>query len=169
LAVVTTLPAFAAASCQVAVSTSPWTESPGVGGYTANLTVTNTGDPITAWTLNVTLPSGQGFTQGWSANWTASGTALTATNMSWNGSLATGGSTQIGYNGRWSGSFVAPSVFKLNGTTCNGSPEHDHATTHHSADDDHSAVHDQLPGPRGQPVRRRDRVRQPGVGGQGQQ
>jgi cellulose 1,4-beta-cellobiosidase len=121
LAVVTTLPAFAAASCQVAVSTSPWTESPGVGGYTANLTVTNTGDPITAWTLNVTLPSGQGFTQGWSANWTASGTALTATNMSWNGSLATGGSTQIGYNGRWSGSFVAPSVFKLNGTTCNGS------------------------------------------------
>src|SRR5690349_1092747 len=120
LAVVTTLPAFAAASCQVAVSTSPWTESPGVGGYTANLTVTNTGDPITAWTLNVTLPSGQGFTQGWSANWTASGTALTATNLSWNGSLATGGSTQVGYNGRWSGSFVAPSGFKLNGTTCNG-------------------------------------------------
>src|SRR5262245_56186323 len=129
LAVVTTLPAVAAASCQVAVSTSPWTESPGVGGYTANLTVTNTGDPITAWTLRFTLPSGQSFTQGWSANWTASGTALTATNMSWNGTLGTGASTGFGFNGRWTGAMASPTVFSVNGVTCGGTTPPTSTTT----------------------------------------
>ena len=90
------------------VRASPWTESPGVGGFTANITLANTGDPMTAWTLRFTLPSGQSFTQGWSANWTASGTALTATNMSWNGTLATGASTGIGFNGRWTGAYTSP-------------------------------------------------------------
>jgi cellulose 1,4-beta-cellobiosidase len=120
VAVVSTLPAFAAASCNVSYSASPWTESPGVGGYTANLTILNTGDATTSWTLKFTLPAGQSFTQGWSANWTASGTAMTATNMSWNGSLGTGASTQIGFNGRWTGSYTSPTAFTLNGASCNG-------------------------------------------------
>jgi cellulose 1,4-beta-cellobiosidase len=68
VAVIPVLPAFAAASCGVAYTASPWTESPGVGGYTANITITNSGDPITSWTLRFTLPSGQSVTQGWSAN-----------------------------------------------------------------------------------------------------
>src|SRR5215831_10590033 len=120
VAAVSTLPAFAATSCNVTYSASPWTESPGVGGYTANLTLLNTGDATTSWTLKFTLPAGQSFTQGWSANWTASGTAMTATNMSWNGTLATGASTQIGFNGRWSGTYTSPTAFTLNGVACNG-------------------------------------------------
>jgi cellulose 1,4-beta-cellobiosidase len=129
IAVVPTLPAFAATACSVTYGASPWTESPGVGGFTANMTLTNTGDPLTAWTLTVHPPSGQSFTQGWSANWTASGTALTATNMSWNGTLATGASTGFGFNGRWTGSFSSPTVFSINGVTCGGTPPPTTTTT----------------------------------------
>ncbi|HET6952633.1 MAG TPA: glycoside hydrolase family 6 protein [Acidimicrobiales bacterium] len=112
-------PAAAAPGCTVAVQAQPWTEAPGQGGYTANLTITNTGDPVTGWTLAVTLPAGQSFTQGWSAAWSG-GPPLTATNLDWNGNLATGASTTIGFNGRWTGAFAAPSAFTLDGTPCGG-------------------------------------------------
>ena len=119
-AVTATLPAFAATGCNVTYTDSSWTENTGTGGFTANISVTNLGDPMTAWTLKFTLPSGQTLGQGWSANWTSSGTAVTATNLSYNGSLSTGASTGIGFNGRWSGTYSSPTAFTLNGVTCNG-------------------------------------------------
>jgi len=112
--------AFAAPGCAVTYTASTWTESPGSGGFTANITLQNTGDPITSWNLGFTLPSGQSFQQGWSANWTSSGTALTATSLSYNGTLATGASTGFGFNGRWTGSYSSPTSFTVNGTTCGG-------------------------------------------------
>jgi cellulose 1,4-beta-cellobiosidase len=122
VAVLPTLPAFAATGCSVTYTASPWTESPGVGGYTANLTVQNTGDPWTSWVLKFTLPNGQSVTQGWSATWTSAGTAVTATNLSYNGSIPTNGSTGIGFNGRWSGTYSSPTVFNVNGVTCGATP-----------------------------------------------
>src|SRR3954452_15190995 len=95
VAVVSTLPAYAAAACQVTYSANPWTESPGVGGFTANITITNTGDALTAWTLRFTLPSGQSFTQAWPATWTV-GPAVTGASLSYNGTLGTGASTGVG-------------------------------------------------------------------------
>ena len=102
--------ASAATSCTATGTYNPWTEGPGVGGYTASLTVTNTGDPITSWTITSTLPSGQSFTPaGWNATYTTSGQTLTGASMSHNGTLGTGASASgIGYNGRWTGNFVAP-------------------------------------------------------------
>jgi len=64
VAVIPVLPAFAAAGGNVTYTASAWTESPGVGGFTANITITNVGDPLTAWSLKFTLPSGQTFSQG---------------------------------------------------------------------------------------------------------
>lgn len=123
LAVLPVMPAFAAVSCAVTYQAGPWTESPGVGGFTANITLRNTGDPWTSWTLRFTLPSGQSLTPpGWSANWTASGTAITATNMSWNANVGTGGTASIGFNGRWTGSYTSPTTFSVNGVTCGGTP-----------------------------------------------
>jgi cellulose 1,4-beta-cellobiosidase len=122
VAMVPVLPAFAATSCSVTYTANPWTESPGVGGYTAYLRITNTGDAWTSWTLTFTLPSGQSFTQGWSANWSPSGTAMTATNMSWNGNVGTNGLVEIGFNGRWSGSYSSPTSFSVNGVNCGGTP-----------------------------------------------
>jgi cellulose 1,4-beta-cellobiosidase len=128
-AVLAVQPAYAAPGCSVTYTASNWTESPGTGGFTANITITNVGDPLTAWTLRFTLPSGQSLTQGWSADWTPAGTAITATNLSYNGNLGTGASTGVGFNGRWSGSYTSPTSFTLNGVTCNGGTNPTSATT----------------------------------------
>src|SRR5262245_32663915 len=112
-------PVSAAPGCSIGYQSSPWTESPGVGGFTAHITITNTGDPVSGWTLAFTLPAGQSFTQGWSATWSGSN-ALTARNLDWNTNLATGGTTTIGFNGRWTGAYSSPTAFTLNGTACGG-------------------------------------------------
>jgi cellulose 1,4-beta-cellobiosidase len=110
-------PAAAAATCSVTYQAQPWTESPGVGGFTANLTITNSGPAVDGWTLSFTLPSGQSVTQGWSATW-SNGPPVTATNLDWNRTIATGGSAAIGFNGRWTGAYSSPTAFTLNGQPC---------------------------------------------------
>jgi cellulose 1,4-beta-cellobiosidase len=119
LVAVTPFRAEAAPGCSVSYQGQPWTESPGVGGFNANITITNTGDPVSGWTLAFTLPSGQSFGSGWSATW-AAGPPVTAAGLEWNRNLATGGTTTIGFQGRWTGSFSSPASFTLNGTTCTG-------------------------------------------------
>ncbi|MFF4378495.1 glycoside hydrolase family 6 protein [Kitasatospora sp. NPDC001547] len=90
-------------------------------GFGANVTVTNTGDPLSSWTLEWTFAGNQQVTQGWNAAIGQSGAAVTARNLSYNGSLATGGSTSFGFNGSYSGANPVPTAFKLNGVACNGS------------------------------------------------
>jgi beta-xylosidase len=110
--------AQAATGCRVdyAVSSS-WQ-----GGFGANVTVTNLGDPITGWTLTWSFGAGQQVTQAWNATVSQSGAQVTATNASYNGAIATGANTSFGFNGSWTGSNPAPTVFALNGNTCTGSP-----------------------------------------------
>ncbi|MEU7978102.1 glycoside hydrolase family 6 protein [Micromonospora sp. NPDC049081] len=108
--------AQAATQCSIDYSTNDWS-----GGFTANVTIRNVGDPISNWTLGFTFPnSSQRVTQGWSAKWSQSGQNVTATNESYNGSLGRGGSTTLGFNGSWSGSNPKPASFTLNGVVCGG-------------------------------------------------
>ncbi|MGI5155258.1 glycoside hydrolase family 6 protein [Microbispora sp. CA-102843] len=118
-AVATATSASAAVSCKVNYTASEWQ-----GGMSANLTIQNLGDALSNWTLTFTFPnSSQKVTQGWSANWSQSGSNVTATALDWNKSLSNGGSTSIGFNGSWSGSNPAPTDFKINGVSCNGTPQ----------------------------------------------
>jgi len=114
------LPASAAVACDVTYTTNDWPTGSGQGGFTANITITNLGDPLNGWTLTFTFPAGQRITQGWSAEWSQSGANVTARNMPWNGDLATGASTSIGFNGTWTGSNPKPQSFAVNGVTCTG-------------------------------------------------
>ncbi|GAB3944361.1 hypothetical protein GCM10027614_34470 [Micromonospora vulcania] len=108
--------AQAATQCDVAYSTNDWP-----GGFTANITIKNLGDPINGWTLGWTFPnSSQRVQQGWSAEISQTGSQVTARNLSYNGSLATGASTSFGFNGAWSGSNPKPASFTLNGVACTG-------------------------------------------------
>ncbi|MEV0732624.1 cellulase family glycosylhydrolase [Polymorphospora sp. NPDC050346] len=109
--------AQAAAGCRV-VYTAPnqWP-----GGFTANVAITNLGDPLNGWSLTWTFPSGQQVTQAWNANVTSSGANVTATNVSYNGALATNVTVSFGFNGSSTGANTAPSSFALNGVTCTGS------------------------------------------------
>ncbi|MEV4010589.1 glycoside hydrolase family 6 protein [Nonomuraea angiospora] len=114
--------ASAAVACDVTYSANSWTSSPGQGGFTASITLKNTGDPITSWNLGFDFPTtGQKYTPtGWGANWSQSGTRVTGTSMPYNGSLSTGGSVSIGFNGTWTGSNPSPTAFTVNGVTCGG-------------------------------------------------
>src|SRR4051794_28356954 len=114
-----TLPAtmaHAAPACQVTY-TKAWDNGSGFGG---NLTITNTGDPITSWTLTFPFPGSQVMDQGWSGTWSQSGANVTVQSLSWNGALATGASVGAGFNGHYTGANVNPSAFSLNGVVCNG-------------------------------------------------
>ncbi|AVT31966.1 beta-glucosidase [Plantactinospora sp. BC1] len=103
------------AACQVTYAVDEWG-----GGFSANLTIRNTGTAaLTGWTLGFGFPaSGQRVVQGWSARWTQSGSDVTATNESWNGTLAAGASVGIGFTGSHTGSNPRPTAFTLNGQSC---------------------------------------------------
>ncbi|GHJ43713.1 hypothetical protein Cs7R123_10550 [Catellatospora sp. TT07R-123] len=117
--VLVALPAGAAAAgCSVNYAVS--SEWP--GGFGANVTITNLGDPVTSWTLTWSFGAGQTVTQAWNTTLTQSGSAVTAKNMSYNGSIATNAAVSFGFNGSSTGSNPLPTNFAMNGVTCNGVP-----------------------------------------------
>ncbi|MCZ4118451.1 glycoside hydrolase family 6 protein [Streptomyces sp. H39-S7] len=106
----------AAAGCSVAYTVqSQWNV-----GFTAQVTITNTGPAVTAWNVGWSFAGNQKVTQGWSADIAQTGAAVTAKNLSYNGSLGTGASTGFGFNGSYSGTNTSPTAFTLNGVACNG-------------------------------------------------
>jgi len=116
--VVTAIGANAAAGCRVAYALGgQWN-----GGFTANVSVTNLGDPVNGWTLTWAFPdSNQRVSQGWNASFSQSGAQVTATNASYNGGLGTNASAGFGFNGTFSSANPSPTSFSLNGTACTGS------------------------------------------------
>ncbi|MEJ3744891.1 cellulose-binding domain-containing protein [Actinomycetes bacterium KLBMP 9797] len=90
-------------------------------GFTANVAITNLGDPVSTWTLGWSYAAGQTVTQAWNASVSQSGSAVTATNAAWNGRIATDATTSFGFNGTRNGaSNPVPTAFSLNGVTCTG-------------------------------------------------
>ena len=116
-AVAVALPAGAAAAgCSVGYAVS----SQWQGGFGANVTITNLGDPLTSWTLTWSYSAGQTVTQAWNTTLTQSGAAVTARNVSYNGSIPTNGTQSFGFNGSWTGSNPVPTSFAVNGVACTG-------------------------------------------------
>ncbi|GCE14843.1 glycoside hydrolase family 9 protein [Tengunoibacter tsumagoiensis] len=89
------------------------------GGFTANMTITNTGSStINGWTLAFTFPNGQQITQIWNGALNQQGSQVAIQNLSYNNVIAPGGTVNPGFNGSWTTSNSAPTSFTLNGTTC---------------------------------------------------
>ncbi|MEV7327515.1 cellulose binding domain-containing protein [Micromonospora sp. NPDC093244] len=106
----------AAAGCSVDYSVS----SQWQGGFGANVTITNLGDPVSGWTLTWSYSAGQSVQQAWNTSLTQSGAAVTARNVDYNGAIATNGTASFGFNGSWTGSNPAPTSLALNGVACTG-------------------------------------------------
>jgi hypothetical protein len=116
-AVAVAMPAGAsAAGCSVAYTVS----SQWQGGFGADVSITNLGDPLSSWTLTWSYGAGQTVTQAWNTSLTQSGPAVTARNVSYNGAIPTNGAVSFGFNGSWTGSNPAPTSFAVNGVTCTG-------------------------------------------------
>ncbi|MPZ26672.1 MAG: cellulose 1,4-beta-cellobiosidase [Micromonosporaceae bacterium] len=111
-------PAHAAVACQVGYQPT-WDNG---GGFGADVTLTNLGDPVDGWSLTFAFPGNQQVTHGWTAVWSQAGPTVTARNESWNASLGTGASLTAGFNGSYTGSNQPPSQFFLNGVECTGDP-----------------------------------------------
>ena len=93
----TVVASAAAAGCRVDYQiTNQWQ-----GGFGANVTVTNLGDPINGWTLTWSYAAGQQVTQAWNATVTQSGAQVTAKNAGYNAAIATNGTASFGFNGSW--------------------------------------------------------------------
>jgi cellulase/cellobiase CelA1 len=110
--------AHAAVVCNVTYQTNSWTESPGAGGFTANITINNVQDPVNGWSLAFTLPSGQTITSGWNASFSPRSGQVAATNVGYNGTIAPNGSVGIGFQATHTGNSAEPSAFTLNGASC---------------------------------------------------
>jgi cellulose 1,4-beta-cellobiosidase len=109
--------ASAAAGCKVDYTTNDWGT-----GFTASVTVTNLGDPISGgWTLEWDFAGDQQVTSGWNGTFTQSGKHVTVKNPSWAQTLATNATANPGFQGTYSGGNQAPAQFTLNGTVCTGS------------------------------------------------
>ncbi|GAB1690410.1 hypothetical protein KRM28CT15_22130 [Krasilnikovia sp. M28-CT-15] len=109
-----TTPPTGGPGCTVAYRTNDWP-----GGFTADVTVTNTGaSAIDGWSLGFSLPAGQAVTQAWNATLSPTSGAVTARNLSYNGSISAGGSQSFGFQGTYAGAFATPAAFTLNGATC---------------------------------------------------
>jgi chitin-binding protein len=102
-------------SCSVGYTVaSSWS-----GGFTANVSVKNTGTTaVNAWELVWDVPSGQGITQAWSAQVAVSAGKATAKGASWNQNLQPGQSVSFGFNGSSQGTPAGPTAFTLNGASC---------------------------------------------------
>ncbi|WP_406071576.1 cellulose binding domain-containing protein [Micromonospora sp. NBC_01638] len=121
----TVVASAAAVGCRVDYQiTNQWQ-----GGFGANVTVTNLGDPVTGWALTWSYAAGQQVTQAWNAAVTQSGAGVTARNVDHNATIATNGTAAFGFNGSWTGSNPVPTGFALNGTTCTGAPTTGEPTT----------------------------------------
>ncbi|TDV57445.1 PQQ-dependent sugar dehydrogenase [Actinophytocola oryzae] len=107
-------PPPATGACRVTYAPTTWQD-----GFTANVTVTNTGTAaVSGWTLAWSFAGNQRITSAWNATVTQDGTAVTARNAGHNGSIPPGGNQSFGFQGTYSGSNAAPGAFTLNGGTC---------------------------------------------------
>jgi len=101
-------------ACHVTYTPNQWQ-----GGFTANVTIENTGSAaISSWSLAFTFPGDQKITDTWNGVESQAGEAVTITNESYNGSIAAGSSTTLGFQGTWTNSDASPTSFAVNGTTC---------------------------------------------------
>ncbi|MEV4362158.1 cellulose binding domain-containing protein [Nonomuraea sp. NPDC049625] len=83
------------------------------GGFTANVTVKNTGTSTwNNWTITWTAPSGVSLVNGWGSTVTSSGTTWTIKAPSWATSLAAGATATFGYQAN------GPSTAAPTGITC---------------------------------------------------
>ena len=92
------------AKCSAAIVESTWSN-----GFTATVTVTNSGTVATkTWKVTWTWPGNQAIVNSWNAAVTSSGTAVTANNLNYNGAIAAGGNTTFGLQGSFSGTNTVP-------------------------------------------------------------
>jgi endo-1,4-beta-xylanase len=102
-----TTPAGGPGTCKATYSlVSSWT-----GGYQASVTVADSGSStISAWTVGLTLASGQSISSLWNGVNSGTSGAITVKNAAYNGTISAGGSTTFGFTANGNGSALPTNV-----------------------------------------------------------
>jgi cellulose 1,4-beta-cellobiosidase len=80
-------------------------------GFTANVTVTNTGTATTnSWTVKWSWGGNQTITNSWNATVAQSGTAVTAASQTYDAAIAPGGNASFGFQASYSGTNATPTL-----------------------------------------------------------
>ena len=103
------------AGCTVAYQPNQWST-----GFTADVTVTNGGQAVTAWTATWSWTGNQQVTSAWNAQVSQNGQNVTAASEPYNGSVAAGATVSFGFQATYSGTNSAPANFAFNGVPCTG-------------------------------------------------
>jgi cellulase/cellobiase CelA1 len=104
------------AACEVAYQDSPYT-----GGFTAAVTVLNTGSvTIDGWTFSFPLDTGATVVEFWNAELLSASGLIAARDKKWNAVVPPGGSIDIGF--RAEGTSATPSTFTVNDLPCQVAP-----------------------------------------------
>ncbi|MGH3991600.1 MAG: cellulose binding domain-containing protein, partial [Pseudonocardiaceae bacterium] len=89
------------------------------GGFTTQVTITNTGPSmIDGWTLSWAFTGAQAVGHHWSAELRQTGATVTARNLGWNRQIRPGRSVTFGFNGTTRLANPAPELFRFNGSAC---------------------------------------------------
>jgi endo-1,4-beta-xylanase len=89
------------------------------GGFTANVTIANTGTTaINGWTLGFSFPGDQKITSVWGATPSQSGAAVTLKNVDYDAAIAAGANISFGFQGTWTSNDSSPTSFTVNGAAC---------------------------------------------------
>jgi endo-1,4-beta-xylanase len=101
-------------TCHVVYTPNEWQ-----GGFTANVTISNTGtDAVSNWTARFTFPGDQKVTSAWNASVTQAGATVTAVNAGYNGNIPPGADATFGFQGTWTTNDSSPTAFTVNGAAC---------------------------------------------------
>ena len=89
-------------------------------GFTADVSIKNTGSAVTDWTVAWDMPDKQVITGMWNGQYKQTVSHVDVTNGGWNRTVASGGTLQFGFNGTHQGLNRIPGNISLNGTKCSG-------------------------------------------------
>jgi cytochrome c553/cellulase/cellobiase CelA1 len=109
-------PTLPVTSCEVNYSISKIWGS----GFTADVTLKNTGDAFGDWTVTWDMPDDQQVTKLWNADHQQSGSRLSVTPLEWNRVVPEGELIKFGFNGIHFGLNNIPGNIALNGVKCDG-------------------------------------------------
>jgi cytochrome c553 len=89
-------------------------------GFTARITIQNTGMSLNGWNVTWTMIDSQQITNLWNGSLNQTGNSVSVTNLDWNKIIPTGGEIKFGFNGNYFGNNNKPNDLKVNGSRCEG-------------------------------------------------
>ncbi|MBU0656406.1 MAG: cellulose binding domain-containing protein [Gammaproteobacteria bacterium] len=89
-------------------------------GYTADVSIKNTGDAVSDWTVSWDMPDGQTITGMWNGSYKQAAAHIDVTHAGWNKNIAAGSYIQFGFNGVHQAINRSPGNISLNGVKCDG-------------------------------------------------